>query len=458
MISVKDALQTNQRPLILAQAVLSEYFCGKQVTYPINPFQMLTDFGVPFVFRTFSDKKLEGMYLPAQDDDDVPVVGINIKRPITRQRFTAAHELCHHIKDSRSSQVCDLGSTSPVEKYADAFAAELLMPRSEMKRQIQNHASQGYLSLDDVLEISEYFGVSFQSCLFRAAYVFHKIDGDCNQKSLNRKASHYHVKSQREKLGYVDTPLYEQLIDAAEPWLQNIPSREFIKAKYCNDYIFNDSRLEGVDIEAAKVAEIVTDIRLHGADSPYCTETHKKEIEIAGHACMYEDLFSINREENIDIYTLLRLHEKLYSCAPAPEFGGKLRVANPLVLGAKFETVDWHDVGSAILELRPTVEALLNYTQGEPLSEFIEQAAKLHHRLTVIHPFADGNGRTTRGFLNLLFMHRGLPPIYIKAAEKEEYRCALARADMEEDFNNLYEVIFKALLRAQAELTEAPML
>ena len=29
-------------------------------------------------------------------------------------------------------------------------------------------------------------------------------------------------------------------------------------------------------------------------------------------------------------------------------------------------------------------------------SEVIKQAAVIHHRLTVIHPFGDGNGRTVR--------------------------------------------------------------
>lgn len=151
MISVEDAVQSGASERMLAQAVLSEFFQDKQVAYPINPFQMLTDLGVPFVFRAFPNKKCEGMYIPAQGEDDIAIVGINIKRPITRQRYTAAHELCHHIKDSRDSYICSLSSRAPIERYAETFAAELLMPYNEMKRQIEKRASSGYVTLDQVL-------------------------------------------------------------------------------------------------------------------------------------------------------------------------------------------------------------------------------------------------------------------------------------------------------------------
>lgn len=55
-------------------------------------------------------------------------------------------------------------------------------------------------------------------------------------------------------------------------------------------------------------------------------------------------------------------------------------------------------------------------------------------------------------------MRRGLPPIYIKVSEKEEYQEALARADLKYDYNGLYGVIFRSILRAQSELTESSML
>ena len=85
-------------PEALASAYLSKYFANQKIEYPINPFRMLKDEGVLFSLMDF--KKLEGVYVPAENSEDIPVVGINVNRPITRQRFTAAHELCHHFRDA----------------------------------------------------------------------------------------------------------------------------------------------------------------------------------------------------------------------------------------------------------------------------------------------------------------------------------------------------------------------
>lgn len=88
-----------------------------------------------------------------------------------------------------------------------------------------------------------------------------------------------------------------------------------------------------------------------------------------------------------------------------------------------------------------------------------EYVPLLYHKLTVIHPFGAGNGRTLRAFMNLLFIWRGLPPIYFKVKDKDVYLDVLSQVDQDDtNYGSLYEVIFKAILRAQAELTETPPL
>ncbi len=91
------------------------------------------------------------------------------------------------------------------------------------------------------------------------------------------------------------------------------------------------------------------------------------------------------------------------------------------------------------------------------LSEYVEKISLLHHQLTVIHPFGDGNGRTTRAFFNIMLMQKDVLPVYIKATEKK-YTDALARADKDSEYDDLYIVFFKAILRAQEELTGSPLL
>lgn len=144
--------------------VLEFYFSGNEIKFPINIFKMLNDFGVRYKFLPFDD--LEGVYSP-ESEGIVATVGINSKRPYERQRFTAAHELCHHIKDY-SASVSPINSKDPIERFAEEFAGNLLAPEKYLlnyARQYQN--SEGYIGYDDVLKISLVFGVSFTSLYWR---------------------------------------------------------------------------------------------------------------------------------------------------------------------------------------------------------------------------------------------------------------------------------------------------
>jgi len=51
----------------------------------------------------------------------------------------------------------------------------------------------------------------------------------------------------------------------------------------------------------------------------------------------------------------------------------------------------------------------------------VEAAALGHYRLVHIHPFYDGNGRTSRLLMNLLLMQAGYPPIIIPVERRAEY-------------------------------------
>lgn len=52
-------------------------------------------------------------------------------------------------------------------------------------------------------------------------------------------------------------------------------------------------------------------------------------------------------------------------------------------------------------------------------------------------PFFDGNKRTFRALLNLLFKARNIPPVYIKQRERKAYKKALYDAMKDEDYNEL---------------------
>lgn len=69
------------------------------------------------------------------------------------------------------------------------------------------------------------------------------------------------------------------------------------------------------------------------------------------------------------------------------------------------------------------------------------RAAVLHAWLTHIHPYLDGNGRTSRAIGNLELIRAGYPPIIIKKKERDRYIQALSESDQGGDLRSFLELI-----------------
>lgn len=60
-------------------------------------------------------------------------------------------------------------------------------------------------------------------------------------------------------------------------------------------------------------------------------------------------------------------------------------------------------------------------------------AFEAHFRLTAIHPFADGIGRTARLLMNLLLIRGGYPPVAVRPEDRARYLDALEHASLRDD-------------------------
>jgi Fic family protein len=56
-----------------------------------------------------------------------------------------------------------------------------------------------------------------------------------------------------------------------------------------------------------------------------------------------------------------------------------------------------------------------------------------HFRLTAIHPFGDGNGRTARLLMNMLLLRMGYPPVAIGPEHRRAYLAALEEGSIRQD-------------------------
>lgn len=455
MISFKLNVKNYRDAESMAAAYLVAYFGNSKIEYPLSPFKMLKDEGVEFMIRNFN--KLEGVYIPAQSQEDISIVGISANRPITRQRFTAAHELCHHFRDADKQVACPIGQKNASEYFADAFASALLMPMGELKVKVNEYKdANGNVSFDDILKIADYFGVSFESCVRRIAYKIHAVEGDIESKVLKNRIRKYQPDKKRKALGMSYENLYSDLIDNYAEQLRFTPN-DYARYIFENTYIYNDSRLEGLEVSIEEASEIVTDLRNNLQNSKYCTEENEAYLSVAGHYSMYQDIFLIPVKDSLNIYDSFKLNKDLFTYYPHPEFGGNPRQNNVVISGAKFEIVDYHDIFNELAKVDKEVKKFFSEKDSMKVSNYIKHVVRIHHRMTVIHPFPEGNGRTTRAFMNVQLVRAGITPIYIKVEEKKNYIAALEKADTEKNYDDLYECIFKVMLRSHVELSKNPL-
>jgi Fic family protein len=81
-----------------------------------------------------------------------------------------------------------------------------------------------------------------------------------------------------------------------------------------------------------------------------------------------------------------------------------------------------------IPQLMEAFGAWLNAAASDPAAAFDG-----HFRLTAIHPFGDGNGRTARLLMNLMLIRGGYPPVAVRPEDRKAYLDALERGSLAED-------------------------
>lgn len=98
-------------------------------------------------------------------DPEFPIIFINANQRRARALFTLAHELGHVLAQDGETLLVDrsLEGTTQQEKFANAFAAELLMPVDEIASLIKDFGR----SAQTLSRIMLRFQVSFQSMVYR---------------------------------------------------------------------------------------------------------------------------------------------------------------------------------------------------------------------------------------------------------------------------------------------------
>lgn len=153
-----------------------------------NLVELLEDHGLIIVY-TENYEKLDGMAIP--DEENIPIIYLNKNKPPDRQRFTLAHELGHIVMHSDYIPMLD----DDVEKEADHFASEFLMPTSEFKTLILGRRMNIY----DLAEFKRYWKASMASILYKLNH--YNLITPQKYRSLNVEMSRLGYKKNEPRMG-----------------------------------------------------------------------------------------------------------------------------------------------------------------------------------------------------------------------------------------------------------------
>ena len=161
--------------------------------------------------------------------------------------------------------------------------------------------------------------------------------------------------------------------------------------------------------------------------------------------------------------TVLQIHKEIFIDA-WPEIAGKYRKENIEIADSKhlpphhtkifgMTQVAEGELASRLKKLGTAKGRLFNLVDvtdeiAESIENVIQATAWIHHTITYVHPFREGNGRTARLAANLILERYGLVGISIRIEKenKNKYRQALAQIDNEQDYEPLETLIGDGLI------------
>ena len=180
------------------------------------------------------------------------------------------------------------------------------------------------------------------------------------------------------------------------------------------EWTYNSNGIEGNTLTLRETQVVLEGITVGG-------KSIKEHLEAINHEQAILFLDDLVKEENpITEWNIKSIHELILKGIDN-ENSGRYRRENVIIKGAVHIPPDY-------LKLPELMEKLIiNYQTWDKYHPIIK-AALLHGELVKIHPFIDGNGRTSRLLMNLDLMHSGYLPVIIKKEARLKYYEALDKA------------------------------
>lgn len=203
-----------------------------------------------------------------------------------------------------------------------------------------------------------------------------------------------------------------------------------LREKLLLEWTYNSNAIEGNTLTINETKVVLEGITVGG-------KTMREHLEVINHrdAITYVEEIVKNKEPFSE-WQIKNLH-RLILRGINDEYAGVYRDQQVFISGAK------HRPPAPFL-IKEQMEELINwYEQKSNQLHPITRGAMLHAIFVGIHPFIDGNGRTSRLLLNLELMKEGYPPVIIKVVNRLNYYEALDKTHTEKDYDDFIQLVAK---------------
>lgn len=150
----------------------------------------------------------------------------------------------------------------------------------------------------------------------------------------------------------------------------------------------------------------------------------KDHLEAKNHQEALDYLYELVEKDKHNTFSenLIRSLNQIVQQNIDKEWAGRYRNSGVIIGGAE------HKPPEAI-EVPRLMKKLIKWYSVNKKLHPVELASIIHHKLVNIHPFFDGNGRTSRLVMNIILMQLGFPLVVVLKSDRRRYYAALASAD-----------------------------
>lgn len=203
-----------------------------------------------------------------------------------------------------------------------------------------------------------------------------------------------------------------------------------LREKLFLDWTYNSKAIEGNTLTINETKVVLEGITVGG-------KTMREHLEVINHrdAISYvEDV--MHKEEPFSEWQIKNLH-RLVLKGIDDSYAGVYRDQQVFISGVVHTP-------PPPFKIQEEMDVLMSWYDGKAQSLHpIVLGAMLHAIFVGIHPFIDGNGRTSRLLLNLELMKSGYPPIIIRVENRLAYYNALNKVHTTKDYADFIELVAK---------------